>query len=257
MKKNLPASYIRGGIYLRPSLIERSTLTALSEALLDQRGLHLLVARREDVQKKKRVRVERPEQLADAVSAVSPSRFGLSDFIIWLEPTGACFFVSGSRKTLPLELNRIGLEIQPAHWKREATPDSWIEGFIARLAILSSVRYAFACRSGEFDTQNLEEGPSGVRALGRSFQTCLPGLYWFNFFGSECAAALNFPAPTAQVVVRNHADGFLVRLSEASQDWTDPSYRQARIATLGMLGSSYFFDRNDSARQTKAVVFAP
>lgn len=246
--------------YLRESLLSEATLISVTEVLLASAGIdsaHLLVSRCEEDRKKERV--EQPSDLPQAVQKVNPPRFGLGSFDAVLMPLQVSFYFSQARKSIPLELNSLGVEVIAKNWGGTTEPHVWLEQLFCDLVVAQSTRYAYACRRGEFHASNIVSDDSGTRAIGRQFGSFLPGLYWLNFFGRECIAAMQesaFQSLSAEACSRL-GEGFLVRVAPDPSQWQQDAYAEGRSHCLLTLGPSFFFDRNDQLAETTTVPFDP
>ncbi len=245
-------------VYPREPLLLEDSLISVADVLLgsvDEGSPYLLVAHSEEDRTK--VRVDEPHGISPAVQRVSPPRRGLGRIVVVLMPLRASFYVSQARRSNPLELNRIGIEVVSEEWSGSAEPHVWLEQLVRNLVAAQDTRYGFACQRGEFYASNILSDDSGTRAIGRQFNSCLPGLYWLNYFGSECVAAMQ-PAAfhlLGAELSTEVGEGFLVRLAPDPSQWQQDAYVATRSRCVRSLGSGYFFSRDAPQAETVPIPF--
>jgi hypothetical protein len=244
--------------YIRDSLINESVLVNICDSLLNTSGsnfaqLYISVDERD----KKKQLVTNPNEMFNAVIHASPPRYGMNMYVGSLKPLGVSLFFSSSSKTIPIELNNIGIEIILKQWKGKTSPEAWLQEFLMTLSEKLSVRYAFACARGEYEYLNIASDETGTRALGRQFQRYLPGLYWLNYYGRECSASFgNIELPKEHAAdIQHFREGVIVRLAPKPDLWCTQSYETVRASVKERLGTVFFFDRQRPNATTTPIHF--
>lgn len=246
--------------YVKKSLCSRKAVEALDTVFWDhlhkwRGGLLLLPEHEED--RHSGSAIGQHESLFDAVSRVSPIRFGLCAVNMAGAYEGVAVFMQCSRSSLPPESNLLTVEVSGTPMVEGKATAEWARAFFRAFAAAVPLRYGQARTRAEFDAKNMVREKRSTRAVGVNLKRALPGLYWMNFLGRDYLDLIGperFSAVPAPFVEDLDA-GVCIGLDEDPGRWSADEYRQREDALLAHLGREYFFSKADPERSTKAPAF--
>jgi hypothetical protein len=114
--------------------------------------------------------------------------------------------------------------------------------------------YAHAESSQEFEAKNISHLGGGTEAIGVDISKSLPGLYWLNYFGEECANSMGKDAFAASgtTELTQIGAGYRLTLSRRPSDWNTTWYKENERRAMKSLGEDFFFHRERPEQQTKS-----
>jgi hypothetical protein len=141
--------------------------------------------------------------------------------------------------------NQISVQVRRRRVGNEPATE-WCERFFRELSITSSLVYARAVSTAEFQHKNIVSDEAGVRAVGVDFSEGLPGLYWLTAIRHPYIEQIKkgrlATCPAHKYIILNEA--FLICLSNSPDQWSTENYKQTEHAALDCLEK----DRSGYAR---------
>lgn len=195
--------------------------------------------------------------LSEVLTSTVGVRRGLGSAVLKGAYRGVRIYLDACDTAVPPELNHVAIEIGGLAAVEGVSPDKWALAFFEDAVGCLSPRYGNARLEDEFARKNLVDDQSGLRAIGVRLEVSLPGMYWLNYFGDPYvdlltdSGLLSVPAP----LVKRAGRGVIVGLADSPFSWDSDVYRERERQVIAHLGTRYFFDRSDPARQLLAPRF--
>lgn len=198
-------------------------------------------------------------RIFEAVEAISPKHRGFGSIVVGGSYEELMFFLSTSDSSLPPDSNAIGIEIFDAASINGLPCSEWIEGFVKEFVSETPVRYGRAHLSEEFDSKNLVESDTSLRAMGVNISNSIPGIYWLNYFGKPYKSLFTSGDVSSVALheVREDQKGLLLILDKDPQNWQAESYKNMENSIIRSLGRDYFFLREEPEHTSLAPDFNP
>lgn len=127
----------------------------------------------------------------------------------------------------------------------------WVYDAFHALCDETSPAWAAAYNEAEYWDKVMQTEPP-IYAVGRDFGRFLPGLFWLNFFGRRCSAAIGrerLESLRAPHVVELD-DGVAVMLAQDPQAWNTPEYAAVEADVKRHLGEDLFFSKTRPQLET-------
>ena len=156
------------------------------------------------------------------------------DFIIYLK----------SERSKMTNGNILSAEISwPSSYPHGKTED-FARNLLKRLAHGLDAIYGRICCTDEFETKNILTGNGSTKAIGIDLDTCLPGLYWVNYFGADMGLSIAKEATRdLPIDVEDIRSGVMISISPSPADWQSTEYVQVEQEVTKLIGEERFFKR--------------
>ena len=176
--------------------------------------------------------------------------------VLLVRGKGLAYFVEDSSS-----IDRLMFELEPSSMGNRSRTQ-WLSWLVDLFDCLSVV-FAFGCLETEFDAKHwvkvqLPDGSFHFDKRGcwaRDFKTCLPGVYWLNYYGSEIGEQLGQRIATNENLELTNLtrNRFLALLKEplAPVDLGARLALERRIAKE--IGEDHFFDNESSSSNRHQV----
>jgi hypothetical protein len=139
-----------------------------------------------------------------------------------------------------------GVTLQVRRPKAEGRPGAaWLRDTMRTWCERLSPVWGCAHQSAEYEAKVMTDDPDMIVAVGRDFSSHLPGLFWWNYFGTPYRRLLGDErlrsSPGEQVSVVG--DGVMVQLSDDPGEWDTPDYAATEQRVRDHLGTELFFSK--------------